>query len=102
MWLSVVLCGLSCHFPYIWDLHGYLGASQLLVCVHILEAAQTHQYVSGVPVYDSQVSPWLLPQDFLQASPSKRLILTLLSKILPPHGWLSLCHLVPSSNVVNS
>lgn len=49
MWLSVVLCGLSCHFPYIWDLHGDLGASQLLVCVHILEAAQTHQYVSGVP-----------------------------------------------------
>lgn len=33
---------LSCHFPYIWDLHGDLGAHpQLLVYAHFLEAAQT-------------------------------------------------------------
>lgn len=103
MWLSVVLGGLSCYFPYVLDRHGDLEVSQLFVYAHILTAAQIHLHVSlAYLVYSSQVSPRLLPPDLLPVSPSKRLLLILLSEISPPHRWPSLCHLVPSFNVLNS
>lgn len=49
MWLSVVLGGLSCHFPCVLDGHGDLEVSQLFVYAHILTAAQTSTCPSGVP-----------------------------------------------------